>query len=148
MPGRVGLQVRPEQLAEQVGVMLQRGEVHRRLPFPQVVDQHVPHRPALDVVAVDQLLTAGLPASGEHLDRRGSVFAPAAAGVQQLVEQRAAGVHVVGLRQIRGGLEQLQAVPDPHVGDQPAFGGQDHPDPGQRLLADLQAHRGGRRTFC
>ena len=67
-------------------------------------------------VAVDQLLAAGLAAAGEHLDRRGSVLAPAAAGVQQLVEQRAAGVHVP-LAGRRGDGEQLQAVPDPDVGD-------------------------------
>ena len=74
--------------------MLQGGEVHRGLPFAQVVDQHVSHRSAADAVAVDQLLAAGLTAAGEHLDRRGGVLAPAAAGVQQLVEQRAAGVQV------------------------------------------------------
>ena len=37
----VGFQVCPEQFAEQVGEALQRGEVHRRLAFAQVVDQHV-----------------------------------------------------------------------------------------------------------
>ncbi len=90
--GVVGLQIGPEQLAEQVGVALQRGEVHRRLTFAQVVDQHVAHRPAGDPVAVDQLLAAGLPTAGEHLDRGGCVGAEVAVRAQQLVEQRAVGV--------------------------------------------------------
>jgi len=62
----VGFQIRPEQLAEQVGEMLQRGEIHRRLTLAQVIDQHVADRAAGDLVAVDQLLARRLAAAGEH----------------------------------------------------------------------------------
>ena len=136
----VGLQVRPEQLAEQVSQALQRGEVHRGLPLAEVVDQHVPHRGALDAVAVDQLLAAGLPASGEHLDRRRSVLAQAAAGVQELVEQRAPSMPIL-LTGPGGNAEQFHAVPDLHVTDHAALGSHDHTDPGECLLPSLQPHR-------
>ena len=72
--GMVGLQIGPEQLAEQVGEILQRGEIRRRLALAQVIDQHVADRLALDVVAVDQLLARRLPAAGEHPHRRRRVL--------------------------------------------------------------------------
>ena len=59
MPGVVRLDVGPEQLAQQVGVVLQGGEIHRWLAFGQVVDEDVADRAAPDVVAVDQLLAGG-----------------------------------------------------------------------------------------
>ena len=71
----MGLQVGPEQFAEVIGEVLQRGEVHRQLAFAQVIDQDVAHRVAGDPVTVDQLFAGRLPASGEHLDRRRRVVA-------------------------------------------------------------------------
>jgi hypothetical protein len=88
--GMVGLQIGPEQLAEQVGEILQRGEIRRRLALAQVIDQHIADRLALDVVAVDQLLARRLPAAGEHPHRRRRAGAECAPGMQQLVEERAA----------------------------------------------------------
>ena len=51
--GMAGFQVGPEQLAEQVGEILQGGEVHRWLALAQVADQHVADRLAGDAVPVD-----------------------------------------------------------------------------------------------
>lgn len=135
----VGLQIGPEQLAEQVGEALQRGEVHRRLAFAQVVDQHVAHRATGDLVAVDQLLAGRLPAAGEHLDRGRRVGAQDAVVAQQLIEQRAVGMHLAGGAHARGNLQELHAVTDPDRGDRPALGGQDDRDPGQGLLPGLQS---------
>ena len=100
----VGLQVGPEQFAEQVGEALQGGEVHRRLALAQVVDQHIPHRSAGDLVAVDQLLAGRLPAAGEHFDRCWRVLAQDAVGAQQLIEQRAVGVRLGGVAHAGGDL--------------------------------------------
>jgi hypothetical protein len=135
----MGLQVRPEQLAEQICQPLQRREIRRRLPFAQVVDEHVAHRAAADPVAVDQLLAAGLPAAGEHLDRGGCVDAEVAASTQELVEQRASGVSVGrGTRAFGTGGEELDAVADPHLINQAALGGHDDRDLGQCPLLALQ----------
>jgi hypothetical protein len=136
--GVMGLQVRPEQLAEQVSVTLQRREVHRRLTLAQVVDQHVAHRPAGDPVAVDQLLAAGLPAAGEHLDRR-CVRAEATVRAQELVEQRAIGVSIGRGAHPLGDGEKFDAVADPHLLDQAALDGHDDRDLGQCLLLTLQS---------
>ena len=84
----VGLQVAPEQLAEHVGQVLQRGEVAGQLALAQVVDQQVTHRSAGDVVAVDQLGAGRLASAGEHPQRRRRVIAEAAQVAQELVEQR------------------------------------------------------------
>jgi hypothetical protein len=137
--GVVGLQVGPEQLAEQVGEALQRGEVHRRLAFAQVVDQNVTHRVAGDLVAVDQLLTGRLPAAGEHLHRGGRVLAQATKAAQQLIEQRAAGMHLGRGTHAGGDLQKFNAVTDLDRGGRPALGGQDDRDPGQGLLPALQS---------
>ena len=136
----VGLQVGPEQLAEQVGEALQRREVHRRLTLAQVVDQQVAHRPAPDAVAVDQLPAARPATAGEHLERGGRVGAEPAVGAQQLVEQRAVRVRVAAAV-CAGDVEKFNAVPDVDVGHHAAFGGHDHRDPGQRLLPGLQPDR-------
>ncbi len=138
--GVVGLQVSPEQLAEQISEALQRGEVHRRLTLAQIVHEQVTHRPALDPVAVDQLLAGRPAAPGEHLDRGGRVRAETAAGAQQLVEQRAVRVPVavaVG----SGDIEQFHAVPDHDVGGHATLGSHDHRDSCQRLLPGQQPHR-------
>jgi len=73
--GMVGLEIGPEEFAEQVGQPLQRGEIHRRLPFEQVVDQHVPHRAAGDPVAVDQWLSKLQPKIDPHRHQRRGVYA-------------------------------------------------------------------------
>jgi hypothetical protein len=136
----VGLQIGPEQLAEQVGEVLQGGEVHRRLAFAQIVDEHVAHRAAGDPVAVDQLLAARLPTAGEHLHRRRGVLAEHAVSAQQLVEQRAVRVRLRtgGGADAGGDLQQLDAVTDVHRSDRAALGGEDDRDAGQRLLPALQ----------
>jgi hypothetical protein len=135
--GVVRLQIGPEQFPEQVGQPLQGGEVHRRLAFAQVVDQHVAHRPAGDAVAVDQLLAAGLATAGEHFDRGGRVRAEVTVRAQQLIEQRAVGVPVGGGTGARGGGEQFQAIANPHRRDVAALDGHDDRDVGQRLLLAL-----------
>ena len=117
--GVVGLQIGPKQLAEQVGQVLQGGEVHRRLAFAQVVDQHVAHLATRDAVAVDQLLAVGLTTAEEHFDRVGRVRAEVAVRAQQLIKQRAFGVAVVGGTGARGGGEQFEAVADPYRRDVP-----------------------------
>ena len=137
--GVVRLQIGPEQLAEQVGQPLQGGEVHRRLAFAQVVDQHVAHRATRDAVAVDQRLAAGLPTAEEHFDRGGRVRAEVAVRAQQLIKQRALGVAVVGGTGARGGGEQFEAVTDPHRRDVSALNSHDDRDVGQRLLLALQS---------
>ena len=136
--GVVGLQVGPEQLAQQVGEVLQGGEVHRRLAFAQVVDEHVAHRAAGDPIAVDQLLAVRLPTAGEHLHRGRGVLAEHAVSAQQLVEQRAVRVRTGGGADAGGDLQQLDAVTDVHRGDRAALGGEDDRDAGQRLLPALQ----------
>ena len=88
--GMVGFQIGPEQLAEQVGQALQRGEVAGELAFGQVVDQHVADRLADDAVPVDQLLAGRLPAAREHPHRCGRIIGKAAS-VQELVTQRDSG---------------------------------------------------------
>ena len=137
--GVMRLQIGPKQLAEQVGQPLQGGEVHRRLAFAQVVDQHVAHRAAGDAVAVDQLLATGLPAAEEHFYRGRRVRAEVAVRAQHLIEQRAAGVPVVGDARARGGGKQLEAVADPHRRDVSALDGHDDRDVGQRPLLALQS---------
>ena len=117
--GMVSFQIGPEQLAEQVGEMLQRGEVHRRLTLAQVIDQHVADRLAGDAIAVDQLLARRLPAAGEYPHRRGRAGAERAPGMQQLVEERAAGMPVRPGARPGGDLQQLHAVPDGDRADGP-----------------------------
>src|SRR5689334_8418295 len=85
MPGWWASRVGPEQLAEQIGQPLQGGEVVDRLTFGQVVDQHVPHRPAGDAITVDQLSAGRLAGSGEYPQRRRRGVAEAAEATQQLV---------------------------------------------------------------
>jgi hypothetical protein len=58
---------------------------------------------------------------------------------QQLIEQRAAGVPVVGGTGARGGREEFDTVADPHLLDQTALDGHDDRDVGQRLLPALQS---------
>ena len=58
---------------------------------------------------------------------------------QQLIEQRAVGVPVVGGAGARGGSEQFDTVADPHLLDQTALDGHDDRDVGQRLLLALQS---------
>ena len=70
--GVVGLQVGPEQLAEPVGELLQRGEIQGGLAFFEVVDQQVADRPAGQAVPVDHLFGGGLPAAGEFPQPRGA----------------------------------------------------------------------------
>ena len=135
----VGLQVGPEQLPEQVGEALQRGKVHRWLAFTQVVDQNVTNRAARDPVTVDQLLAGRLPAAGEHLDRGGGILAQDTMAAQQLVEQRAVGMHLGRGTHPGGDLQKFNAVTDLHRGGRPALGGEDDRDPGQGLLPALQS---------
>jgi len=87
----------------------------------------------------DQLLAGGLPAAGEHLDRGGRVLAQDAVVAQQLVEQRAVGVHLGGGAHARRDLQEFDAVTDLNRSDRPALGSQDDRDPGQSLLPGLQS---------
>ena len=137
--GVVGLEIGPKQFAQQVGVALQRGEVHRRLTFPQVVHEYVAHGPTRDPVAVDQRLAAGLSTAGEHFDRGGRIGTKLAMRAQQLIEQRA--VEMPGGRGpgAGDGSEQLDAVADPHLLDLAALGRQDDRNIGQCLLLALQS---------
>ena len=137
--GVVGLQIGPKQFAQQVGMALQRGEVHRCLTFLQVAHEHIAHGPTRDPVAVDQRLAAGLSTAGEHLDRSGCIGTEVAMRAQQLIEQRA-----VEMSDGRGpgagdGSEQLDAVADPHLLDWAALGRHDDPNIGQCLLLALQS---------
>jgi hypothetical protein len=137
--GMVGLQVGPEQFAEEVGEMLQRGEVHRRLALAQVVDQHVADRLAGDAVTVDQLLACRLPAAGEDSHRRRRVRAERAPGMQQLVEEGAAGVPVFPGARLGGDLQQLHAVPDGDPGDGTALSRDDDRDLAERGQAAIRS---------
>jgi hypothetical protein len=139
----VGLDVGPEQLAEQVGVVLQGGEVHRCLAFPQVVHEHVADWAALDVVAVDQLLAGGLSAAAEDPHRRGRVLAECAHAAQQLIEERAARVPVGASAHLRGGAQQLGAVAGGDAGRHAALGRHDDRDLVQRREPGTIAHRPG-----
>ena len=58
---------------------------------------------------------------------------------QQLIEQRAVGVPVVGGAGARGGGQQFEAVADPHRRGVSALDGHDDRDVGQRLLLALQS---------
>src|SRR5206468_2115631 len=58
--GVVDLQVVPEPSGEVAGQFVHGDVVHGGLAFAQVLHQQVPHRPAGDVVPVDQLIDAAL----------------------------------------------------------------------------------------
>jgi len=111
----VGLEVFPEELAEQVGEVLQRGEVERTLAFSEIVDEHVAHRGAGNIVAVDELRTARPATSREHPERPRRVLPEGAALTQCLVEERASGVPLSVATHLAGELQELHAVADGHV---------------------------------
>ena len=60
------LQVGPEPLRQVVGEVLQAGVVHRGLAFPQVVHEQVADGPAVQLVAVDQLVRRELTRGAER----------------------------------------------------------------------------------
>ena len=141
--GLVRLKVGPEQLAEQVGQVLQRGEIQRHPAFGQVVDEHVADRPAGDVVTVDQLLARRLPAAGEHPHRRRHIVAERAPGAQQLVEERTVGVPVCRRQRLGCDVQQLHAVADGDFGGTAALGCHDDRDPAERDPPGVGSHRPG-----
>ena len=103
------------------------------LPLPQIVDEQVADRPALDAVAVDQLLDRQLPAGqAERADAVRRVAGEDTQGAQPQVEVDlllpAAGVDPPHR------LDQLDAVADGDVGDGAALAGQQRGDPGGRDL--------------
>ncbi len=61
----VALQVLPEAPAQEVGQVLQACVVQRGLTLPQVVDQQVADRAALEVIAVDELFWGELAGGAE-----------------------------------------------------------------------------------
>jgi len=134
----VRLEIGPEQLAEQVGEALQRGEVGGRLALGEVVDEHVTHRSARDAVAIDELRGAGPTATREDPERRGRVVAEHAVRPQQLVEQGAPGATLVVAARLAGELEELDAVSDGDVADQAAFRSEDARHARQCLLCGLE----------
>jgi len=139
----VRLEIGPEQFAEQVGEALQRGEVDRELALGEVVDEDVAHRPAGQVVAVDELFAAGLAATGEDPQRGGRVVAEHGRLPQQLIEKRASSAPIGLPPCLAGEVQQLDAVPDGHLRHETTFGGQDARHTRQRLLSGLQIDRAG-----
>ena len=88
-PGMLQLQIPPEQPAEGVGQPDQGDVVDADLAFPEIVDQQIAHRPALDAAAVDELFHAELTLVGQRPHGRRRGVAEHAEGVQHLVEVRA-----------------------------------------------------------
>jgi hypothetical protein len=125
----VGLQVFPKQLAQAERQRSQRGEVQRRLAFPQVVHQHVADGPAGDVVAVDHLLDGDLPLglAADGADCRWGSIGECAHRVQQLVEVRARVAPAPAQQQ----FGHLDAVPGGDVANHAALGGHHGGDPAQ-----------------
>jgi len=129
-PGMAQLKIPPEQPAEGVGQPDQADVVDADLAFPQIVDQQIAHRPALEAAAIDQLLHAELPPVGQRPHGRRGGGVKHAECVQQLVEVRAL---VAGEgADVGGDLEQFQAVADGDVSDHAALGHHEGGDPVQR----------------
>ena len=134
----VRLEVGPEQLAEQVGEALQRGEVDRCLALGEVVDEDLAHRAARELVAVDELCAARLAKSREDPQRRRGVVTEHGGVAQQLVEERAPGAPFGLSAHLAGEFQELDAVPDSHLGDKATFRGEDACGTCQRLLCGLE----------
>jgi len=117
--GVVDLQVPPEQPADGVGDVAQRGVVELGRAFGEVLHEQVPYGPALDAVLVDDLLDAASSFDPQRPQPRWRAGGQHASVLEQRVEQRPASAapEVVLLQSRR----QLDAVADGDVADQAAF---------------------------
>ncbi|MGV4988970.1 hypothetical protein ACVB8X_40960 [Streptomyces sp. NRAIS4] len=127
VPGVRGFDSGPEQARERARDRVQAAEVQRRLPLPQVVHDQIADRPALDAVAVHQLLDAQLAkGKAECPDRCRGVLREDAQGAQPQIEVvlplPAAGMHPAL------GVDELHAVADRDVADESALAGQEGRD--------------------
>ena len=135
--GVVGFQVGPEH-AQPVGQLFQAGVIDRGLAFFEIVDQQVTDGLAGQVVPVDHLLRGALACGAQFAQphRCGR------AEVSQLVQQPVAGSSIGpgGAAHVSLGVQQLQHVAGLDAGQCPAFGGQDHRGPAQRVSAGGLRH--------
>ena len=114
--GVVDLQIPPEQPADGVGDVAQRGVVELGRTFGEVLHQQVPYGPALDAVLVDDLLDAAPSFDPQCPEPRWCAGGQHTSLLEQRVEQRpacAASEMVL----LQGG-RQLDAVADSDVADQ------------------------------
>jgi hypothetical protein len=117
--GVMDLQVPPEQPADGVGDMPQRGVVEVGCAFGEVLHQQVPHGPALDTVPVDDLLDAAPPFDPQRPQPRWCAGGQHASVPQQRIEQRPARA-APEVMLLQGG-RQLDAVADGDIADQAAL---------------------------
>jgi hypothetical protein len=137
--GVVDLQVPPEQPANGVGDVAQRGVVEVGRAFGEVLHQQVPDRSALDAGLVDDLLDAAAPFDPQRPEPRWRAGRQHAGLLEQRVEQRPARAapEVVLLQRRR----ELDAVADGNVADQAAFADH-HPGELAEGVRAGPAHRG------
>ena len=150
--GMVGLQIGPEQLAQQVGEALQRW---RSPPRAGVRAGSRPARRAPGGRRSGSGRSAARRSAGPRPENI-SIAAGASAAqdpvvAQQLVEQRAVGMRLAGGgAHVRGDLQELDAVTDPDRGDRPPLAARmtaTRPGPAARSASDppLRAQPGQRR---
>ena len=133
----VGFQVGPEH-AQLAGQLFEAAVVHRRLAFAQVIDEQVTDGLAGEPVTVDHFLRRAL-ARGAQLAqpaRRGRAENP------HLAQQPVTGGAVAAGRagHIGLGIQQLQHITDPDIGEHAAPGSQDDRGPAQRVTAGCFGH--------
>ena len=130
--GMVGFQVSPEH-AQAAGQLLQAAVVHRWLAFPQVIDEQVTDGLAGKLVTVDHLLRGALARGAQLAQPRGRCRAED----PHLAQQPVAGGIIGPGRALHPGLgvQQLQDIADPDIGQLAAPGGQDDCGPAQRVTA-------------
>jgi len=117
--GVVDLQVPPEQPADGVGDVAQRGVIEFGCAFGEVVHQQVPYRPALDAGLVDDLLDAAAPFDPQRPQPCWCAGGQHTGLLEQRVEQRPARA-APEMVLLQGG-RQLDAVANGDVADQAAF---------------------------
>ena len=136
--GIVLLEVCPEPLRQVVGEILQAGVVHGWLAFPQVVHEQVADRPALQLVAVDQLVRRQLARGAERPQPFGRLVSEdpqlAQHPVEDLVIPCRAG------EALSFAVHQFQRVADGDVGQSAALGSDDFSAPAQREACGNGGH--------
>jgi hypothetical protein len=138
--GVVELEVLPEPIAQVVGEVPEAVVVQPRLALPQVVHQQLTHRPAGELVAVDQLLGGALAAGAQLPQPRRGLVAEDPQPTQHLVEDR--DVTWPGRQRLGLGVQQLQDVADNDVVQHAALGRDDQRASLQRMAAGRRGDTG------
>ncbi|CAN5281708.1 hypothetical protein BH24GEM2_BH24GEM2_06310 [soil metagenome] len=119
----MGLDVCPEQLAEEVGQRLQARVVQGGLTLAQVLHQKVTHRSVDDAVPVDQLLRGVLPTGAAPADQGRRLRLEYAQLAHDPAIGRAAHPRF-GAGPVLG-VEELEGIPEHDVGELATLGRQD-----------------------